>query len=85
MEDDKSETSQKSPKRKVALLLGFLGSNYVGMQMNVDQRTIQAELEQALYRAGCIAKSNYGFPSKYGMHNMQLFYLFVRNELIFYF
>lgn len=69
VEDDKSETSQKSPKRKVALLLGFLGSNYVGMQMNVDQRTIQAELEQALYRAGCIAKSNYGFPSKYGWSN----------------
>ena len=67
--DDNSVSSQKAPKRKVAILMGFVGSNYAGMQMNFNQRTIQAELEQALYRAGCIAKSNYGFPNKYSWSN----------------
>jgi len=69
--DVNSETSSqgKFPKRKVAILLGFKGSNYSGMAMNIGMRTIQAELEQAMYRAGCISKSNYGFPSKYSWSN----------------
>ena len=55
----------KLPKRKVALFIGFLGTKYQGMQMNKGQRTIQAEIELALYRAKLISSSNFGYPNKY--------------------
>lgn len=68
--DDDSQTSTKKfPKHKVAILMGFVGSKYSGMAMNFDRRTIQGDVEQALYRAGCINKSNYGFPNKYSWSN----------------
>lgn len=56
---------QKSLKRKVALFLGFIGTKYAGFQMNGGQRTIQAEIELALYRAGMIADFNFGKTHKY--------------------
>ncbi|KAL3942833.1 MAG: hypothetical protein SGBAC_003032 [Bacillariaceae sp.] len=56
---------QKTLKRKVALFLGFIGTKYAGFQMNGGQRTIQAEIELALYRAGMIADFNFGKAHKY--------------------
>lgn len=44
---------------------GFLGTNYGGFQVNANQRTIQAEVERALYRAGMLTTMNYGLPHKY--------------------
>jgi tRNA pseudouridine38-40 synthase len=58
--------SSISAKRKVIMLLGYVGTNYGGFQMNERQRTIQAELELALYRLNLISNSNFGFPTKYG-------------------
>ena len=52
-------------KKKVALFLGFLGTRYGGFQVNEGQRTIQAEIELALFRCGMISKTNFGFPFKY--------------------
>jgi tRNA pseudouridine38-40 synthase len=52
-------------KKKVALLLAFLGTRYGGFQVNPNQRTLQAEIELALYRSGMISESNFGFPHKY--------------------
>jgi len=46
-----------------------VGKEYAGMTMNPDQRTIQGELERALFKAGCISESNFGFPNKYGWSN----------------
>jgi len=65
-EDDQKE---KLPKRKVALLLQFLGTNYCGMQINEGKRTIQAEIELAIYKAGLLAATNFGFPKKYSWSN----------------
>lgn len=56
---------QKMLKRKVALLLGFIGTKYAGFQINPRQRTIQAEIELALYRAGMLTTLNFGRPTKY--------------------
>ena len=53
---------EKTPKRKVSLLIAFLGTHYTGMQMNIDQRTIQAELELALWKGGLISNANFGHP-----------------------
>lgn len=55
----------KTVKRKVALLLGFLGTKYGGFQVNAGQRTLQGEIELALYRAGMLSPLNFGNPHKY--------------------
>lgn len=60
---------QKIPKRKLAFLVSFLGSNYSGFQINSLTKSIHAEIELGLYRAGLIAKSNFGHPSKYAWSN----------------
>jgi hypothetical protein len=68
--NDEEETSKvKVPKKKLGILVSFLGSNYGGFQINAGQRTLQAELELALYRAGIISPSNFGWPSKYSWSN----------------
>ena len=59
----------KPVKRKVALLLGFLGSEYGGFQVNVGQRTLQGELELALYRSALLSTMNFGTPHKYSWSN----------------
>lgn len=66
-EDD--EENDKIQKRKVAFLLGFVGTKYSGMQINTGQNTIQAQLELGVYKAGLLLPSNFGFPNKYGFNN----------------
>jgi len=59
----------KLPKRKVAILVQFLGTKYSGMQINEGKNTIQAQIELAIYKAGLMAKTNFGFPKKYSWSN----------------
>ncbi|CAM9246586.1 unnamed protein product [Ascophyllum nodosum] len=47
-------------KKKVALLISYWGSNYQGLQINEGARTVEAELELALYLAGAVSKDNFG-------------------------
>ncbi|VEU33366.1 unnamed protein product [Pseudo-nitzschia multistriata] len=56
-------------KKKVVLFLGFLGTRYGGFQANPDQRTLQAEIELALYKCGMISDTNFGTPHKYSWSN----------------
>eukprot|EP00958_Prasinococcus_capsulatus_P022480 scaffold3166_cov399-Prasinococcus_capsulatus_cf.AAC.26 len=51
-------------KRKVALFIMYMGEGYQGMQRNPGAKTIEAELEQALNKAGGISDQNFGEPSK---------------------
>lgn len=69
IDDLKDAEESKTNKRKVALFLGFLGTKYGGFQMNPEQRTLQAEVELALYRSGMLSKSNFGTPHKYSWSN----------------
>lgn len=69
VEGEESKPAVPTNKRKVALFLGFFGTKYGGFQMNPEQRTLQAEVELALYRAGMITKSNFGTPHKYSWSN----------------
>jgi tRNA pseudouridine38-40 synthase len=68
-ETEAALTTEKIPKRKLAFLVSFLGSNYSGFQINSLTKSIHAEIELGLYRAGLIAKSNFGHPSKYAWSN----------------
>ena len=61
--------TDKVPKRKLAFLVSFLGSNYSGFQINSLTKSLHAEIELGLYRAGLISKSNFGHPNKYSWSN----------------
>ncbi|RYH30179.1 hypothetical protein EON65_06000 [archaeon] len=57
-------TQENAAKRKYALCISYLGTNYQGLQINPDAKTIEAELERALFLAGGIIESNFGFMNK---------------------
>jgi tRNA pseudouridine38-40 synthase len=61
-----ASSEERRFKKRVAMLLGYVGTRYGGFQMNENQRTIQAELELALFRAKFIGASNFGYTHKYG-------------------
>ena len=56
----------RKPKRKVAVMIGYSGSGYRGMQMTHDQKTIEGDLFQAFVAAGAISKVNADDPKKSG-------------------
>lgn len=52
------------PKRKMALVLGYLGTGYQGIQYNPPAHTIDSELFKALVATNCISQSNSDYFSK---------------------
>lgn len=51
-------------KRKVALVIGYDGANYHGIQRNPGVETVSDVLEKALHAAGGISNDNVGFLEK---------------------
>jgi tRNA pseudouridine38-40 synthase len=64
--DGSATSGTTTVKRKVAMLLGYRGTDYGGFQINEGVRTIQGELELAMYSTGLIRHENFGIPQKYG-------------------
>ncbi|KAJ5788203.1 TRNA pseudouridine synthase [Penicillium paradoxum] len=58
------EGEERRPKKKVALLMGYSGTGYFGMQLNEQQRTIEGDLFTALVNVGAISKANAADPKK---------------------
>ncbi|KAL8758598.1 MAG: hypothetical protein Q9184_003875 [Pyrenodesmia sp. 2 TL-2023] len=58
------EAEARKPKKKVAVMLGYAGSGYKGMQINNDEKTIEGDLFKALVAAGAISKANADDPKK---------------------
>lgn len=58
------ENDARLPKRKVAVMMGYAGSGYKGMQMMPDQKTIEGDLFAAFIKAGAISKANADDPKK---------------------
>jgi tRNA pseudouridine(38-40) synthase len=56
------EITSSFSKRKLALIISYDGSGYYGLQMDPGSplRTIESELEAALFSNGCILESNRG-------------------------
>ncbi|KAL8920821.1 MAG: hypothetical protein Q9172_004327 [Xanthocarpia lactea] len=54
----------RKPKKKVAVMLGYSGSGYKGMQLNHEQKTIEGDLFSAFVAAGAISKANADDPKK---------------------
>jgi tRNA pseudouridine38-40 synthase len=55
---------ERRPKRKVAVMIGYAGTGYHGIQINHRERTIEGELFAAFVAAGAIAKTNADDPKK---------------------
>lgn len=58
--------NRKFVKRKVAFLLGYLGTGYSGFQSNEGQKTLQGEFELAMLKTELLSPLNMGFFHKYG-------------------
>lgn len=54
----------RRPKAKVAVLIGYAGTGYKGMQMNHKEKTIEGDLFGAFVAAGAIQKMNADNPKK---------------------
>ncbi|KAL1305805.1 hypothetical protein AAFC00_003968 [Neodothiora populina] len=54
----------RKPKRKVAVLIGYSGTGYKGMQINTTEKTIEGDLFTAFVKAGAISKANADDPKK---------------------
>ncbi|KAL8647964.1 MAG: hypothetical protein Q9226_006210 [Calogaya cf. arnoldii] len=54
----------RKPKKKVAVMLGYSGSGYKGMQLNHNEKTIEGDLFSAFVAAGAISKANADDPKK---------------------
>ncbi|ERM96301.1 hypothetical protein AMTRI_Chr09g35040 [Amborella trichopoda] len=64
--DDENASAPKKrfKKRKIAIFLAYCGVGYQGMQRNPGAKTIEGDLELALFRAGAIAESDFGDPRR---------------------
>ncbi len=58
------EAESRKPKRKVAVMIGYAGSGYKGMQINNQEKTIEGDLFKAFVAAGAISKANADDPKK---------------------
>ncbi|KAI8952394.1 pseudouridine synthase [Xylaria longipes] len=55
---------ERRPKRKVAVLIGYAGTGYHGLQINHDLKTIEGDLFGAFVAAKAISKANADDPRK---------------------
>ncbi|CAG8660956.1 7468_t:CDS:10 [Gigaspora margarita] len=62
--DTPVEKEPRKPKKKVAVLVGFCGTGYQGMQINRNAKTIEEDLFKAFVAAGAISKDNSDDPRK---------------------
>ncbi|PWW73498.1 tRNA pseudouridine synthase [Tuber magnatum] len=55
---------ERRPKKKVAVLIGYCGTGYRGMQLNPPHKSIEGDLFEAFVQAGAISRSNSDDPKK---------------------
>ncbi|KAF9306785.1 tRNA pseudouridine synthase 1 [Mortierella antarctica] len=56
--EEGGEKEARIPKRKVAVMMGYCGTGYQGMQVNPSAKTIEGDLFKALVKAGAVSKDN---------------------------
>ncbi|XP_024962713.1 tRNA pseudouridine synthase 1-like isoform X2 [Cynara cardunculus var. scolymus] len=63
-----SVSTEKKPRykrRKVAILFAYCGVGYQGMQKNPGAKTIEGDLEEALYFSGAVPETDRGYPKRF--------------------
>lgn len=63
-DESELQAEERRPKKKVAVMIGYAGTGYRGMQLAHDQKTIEGDLFQAFVKAGAISKNNADDPKK---------------------
>ncbi|KAK4180184.1 pseudouridine synthase [Triangularia setosa] len=61
---DEIKAEDRRPKRKVAVLIGYAGTGYHGIQINHKEKTIEGDIFAAFVAAGAISKANADDPKK---------------------
>ncbi|GER43543.1 unnamed protein product [Striga asiatica] len=67
-DEQNPETIPRKPKykrRKVAIFFAYCGVGYQGMQKNPGAKTIEGDLEEALYLSGAVPEPDRGQPRRY--------------------
>uniref|UniRef100_A0A1D1YUF1 tRNA pseudouridine synthase 1 n=1 Tax=Anthurium amnicola TaxID=1678845 RepID=A0A1D1YUF1_9ARAE len=59
------EPKRRFKRRKVAIYLGYCGAGYQGMQKNPGARTIEGDLEEALFLSDAVPEPDRGRPRRY--------------------
>lgn len=62
--DEEGNPIARQPKKKVAVMIGYCGTGYHGMQVNPPHKTIEGDLFEAFIKAGAISKYNADDPRK---------------------
>ncbi|CAH8386303.1 unnamed protein product [Eruca vesicaria subsp. sativa] len=63
--DDADSSFNEDKPRKIAIIFAFCGVGYQGMQRNPGAKTIEGELEEALFHAGAVTETDRGKPKQY--------------------
>ena len=65
--DASTSSSDRLPKRKVAVKFGYCGIGYSGLQINPGVKTIEGDIFQAFCTAGAVSSDNAVNPNKVGL------------------
>ncbi|VVA25765.1 PREDICTED: tRNA [Prunus dulcis] len=69
-DDDETTTTdttkkQRYKRRKVAIFFAYCGVGYQGMQKNPGAKTIEGDLEEALYLSNAVPEQDRNNPKRY--------------------
>ncbi|PKI55168.1 hypothetical protein CRG98_024459 [Punica granatum] len=68
-DDDQANTANprkpRYKRRKIAIFFAYCGVGYQGMQKNPGAKTIEGDLEEALFHAGAVPEPDRGNPKRY--------------------
>lgn len=64
--DAEGNPIKRKPKKKVAVMVGYCGTGYSGMQINPGAKTIEGDLYAAFVKAGAVSQYNADDPKKSG-------------------
>ncbi|KAJ0969816.1 hypothetical protein J5N97_022693 [Dioscorea zingiberensis] len=60
-----AEPRRRYKRRKIAIFLAYCGAGYQGMQKNPGARTIEGDLEEALFLSGAVPEHDRALPRRY--------------------
>ncbi|OVA16001.1 Pseudouridine synthase I [Macleaya cordata] len=60
-----SDRKPRYKRRKIAIFFAYCGVGYQGMQKNPGAKTIEADLEEALYQSGAVPEPDRGNPKRF--------------------
>ncbi|KAJ6736464.1 PSEUDOURIDYLATE SYNTHASE [Salix viminalis] len=63
--DETNIKKQRYKRRKIAIFFAYCGVGYQGMQKNPGAKTIEGDLEEALFHACAVPENDRGIPKRY--------------------